>query len=140
MTTTLRNVAKALPLVPAVYRSCSSLLGRVWCTWQFFRFVRLSRAARRNFALRWKDCWFHWNDMKKSLPIEPHYTYHPAWAARIIATIKPRKHIDVSSILHFATILSAFVSVEYYEYRPPPPRRFGPADDPHCRPLPSPVP
>jgi hypothetical protein len=51
-------------------------------------------------------------------PIEPHYTYHPAWAARVLAKISPTKHIDISSITHFGTIVSAFVPVEFYDYRP----------------------
>jgi len=50
--------------------------------------------------------------------IEPHYTYHPAWAARVIAQIKPAKHIDISSITSFGTVLSAFIPVEFYDYRP----------------------
>jgi len=49
---------------------------------------------------------------------EPHYTYHPAWAARVIAQVKPKKHIDISSILHFSTLVSAFVPVEFYDFRP----------------------
>src|SRR5476649_2065567 len=51
-------------------------------------------------------------------PIEPHYTYHPAWAARVLAQIKPAKHIDISSTTHFGTLISAFIPVEFYDYRP----------------------
>jgi SAM-dependent methyltransferase len=49
---------------------------------------------------------------------DPHYTYHPAWAARIVARTKPKKHVDISSKLHFSTLVSAFVPVEFYDYRP----------------------
>lgn len=58
------------------------------------------------------------SDKTNNLGFEPHYTYHPAWAARIITKIKPVKHVDISS--HFASmaIISAFVEVDYYEYRP----------------------
>jgi hypothetical protein len=49
---------------------------------------------------------------------DAHYIYHPAWAARIISSRKPTKHVDISSILHFSTILSAFVPTEFYDYRP----------------------
>jgi hypothetical protein len=58
------------------------------------------------------------NDNTEITPIEPHYTYHPAWAARTLAKINPAKHIDISSITHFSTIVSAFVPVEFYDYRP----------------------
>ena len=50
--------------------------------------------------------------------IEPHYTYHPAWAARVLAQAKPSKHIDISSITHFSNIVSAFIPTEFYDYRP----------------------
>ena len=57
-------------------------------------------------------------DNTKRTNFDPHYTYHPAWAARIVAKNKPSKHIDISSILHFSTLVSAFVPVEFYDYRP----------------------
>ena len=57
-------------------------------------------------------------DNTGTTPIEPHYTYHPAWAARVVAQINPAKHIDISSTTHFGTIVSAFVPVEFYDYRP----------------------
>ncbi|PWS26411.1 hypothetical protein DHW03_16655 [Pedobacter yonginense] len=50
--------------------------------------------------------------------IEPHYTYHPAWAARILAQTKPMKHVDISSTLNFCTLVSAFIPFEFYDYRP----------------------
>lgn len=52
------------------------------------------------------------------IPIEPHYTYHPAWAARILAQTKPQKHVDISSILYFSTLVSAFIPIDFYDYRP----------------------
>jgi hypothetical protein len=47
-----------------------------------------------------------------------HYIYHPAWAARIIAQNKPKEHIDISSILSFSSVISAFIPVKFYDYRP----------------------
>jgi SAM-dependent methyltransferase len=52
--------------------------------------------------------------------IEPHYTYHPAWAARVLAQTKPAKHIDISSAMYFSNIVSAFIPTEFYDYRPAP--------------------
>lgn len=51
-------------------------------------------------------------------PIEPHYTYHPAWAARVLAALKPSKHIDISSTTSFGTLVSAFIPLEFYDFRP----------------------
>ena len=51
-------------------------------------------------------------------PFDPHYTYHPAWAARILAKTKPEYHVDISSILYFSTVISAFIPVKFFDYRP----------------------
>lgn len=58
------------------------------------------------------------DDKTSVTPIEPHYTYHPAWAARILAQTKPQKHVDISSTLNFCTLVSAFIPVDFYDYRP----------------------
>lgn len=47
-----------------------------------------------------------------------HYTYHPAWAARVLARTKPARHIDIGSTINFVVIISAFIKTDYYEYRP----------------------
>jgi len=48
-----------------------------------------------------------------------HYIYHTAWAARIVRQIAPDVHVDISSSLYFSSIVSAFVPVQFYDYRPP---------------------
>jgi hypothetical protein len=60
------------------------------------------------------------DDKTAETNFDAHYIYHPAWAARIIRDIKPEKHIDISSTLHFCTILSAFVPTEFYDFRTAP--------------------
>lgn len=50
--------------------------------------------------------------------IDKHYVYHTAWAARKLREIQPAKHIDISSFIYFSTIISAFIPVEFYDYRP----------------------
>jgi len=49
---------------------------------------------------------------------ERHYVYHTAWASRKLAETKPAKHIDISSSLYFVGNASAFVPIEFYDYRP----------------------
>jgi hypothetical protein len=58
------------------------------------------------------------SDRASVTPIDRHYTYHPAWAARVLARTRPIKHVDISSIVSFCTIVSAFVPVEFYDFRP----------------------
>lgn len=86
--------------------------------WEFFLFRRLSGQSKRTFPLFWKDRYPCLKDRVSQHDIEPHYTYHPAWAARIVAKVKPNVHIDISSALSFCTIVSAFVPVKFYDYRP----------------------
>lgn len=58
-------------------------------------------------------------DRTNETPIDAHYLYHPVWAAAIVKKINPKKHVDISSILSFGTMLSPFIPVEFYDYRPP---------------------
>jgi SAM-dependent methyltransferase len=85
----------------------------------YLNFKKLSRKSKQRFNFQWKDRYPCLNEKIPSHDIEPHYTYHPAWAARILAQINPEIHIDISSSLSFCTIVSAFVSVKLYEYRQP---------------------
>lgn len=79
--------------------------------------VYSSKRSKR-FPIRWLNLFPCLEDKTAKTAFESHYTYHPAWAARIVAKLKPTKHIDISSILHFSTLVSAFVPVEFYDYRP----------------------
>jgi glycosyltransferase involved in cell wall biosynthesis len=47
-----------------------------------------------------------------------HYGYHTAWAARVLARTRPEKHVDISSCLRFVSLVSAFVPIDFYDYRP----------------------
>lgn len=70
------------------------------------------------FAVLWENRNPQLLDNVNETIFDPHYLYHPAWAMRILASTKPKKHIDISSILSFSTALSAFMPVEFYDYRP----------------------
>lgn len=83
-----------------------------------FRRFKILAAKDNRFPIRFADWLPCCNDNTGALPFDTHYTYHPAWAARIIAKTKPTRHIDVSSILSFSTVVSAFVPVEFYDFRP----------------------
>ena len=86
----------------------------------FFRdyFVYKKRDVMKRFSTSFTDLYPCVLDKSSSTDFEPHYMYHPAWAARKVQQIHPKKHIDISSTLSFSTILSAFVPVEFYDYRP----------------------
>ncbi len=58
------------------------------------------------------------SDKSAKTPFEKQYIYHIGWAARCIQQIAPKKHTDFGSLLHFSVIVSAFVPVNFYDYRP----------------------
>jgi len=82
---------------------------------EFFRFRSKSSPER---PAHLGDTYPCLSDKVKQTPFDHHYIYHPAWAARILAKTKPQEHVDISSILYFGTMLSAFVPVKFYDYRP----------------------
>jgi len=75
--------------------------------------------SSRRFAFQWRDYYPCLTDKTKTLTFDRHYIYHPAWAARILADSQPIIHIDVSSTLLFASLISARVPTVHYDYRPP---------------------
>jgi len=85
-------------------------------------FQTLLEQSGRPFSMRREDAWPCQNDRSAETPFDAHYTYHPAWAARILAQTRPARHVDISSILSFSSIVSAFVPVDFYDFRPAPVR------------------
>lgn len=86
---------------------------------QWFKFKTISKSGCERFALDWKDRYPCLDDCESATSFDRHYVYHPAWAARILAGNKPDVHYDISSTLSFCSIVSAFIAVRFYDYRPP---------------------
>mgnify|MGYP000926528026 CR=1 FL=1 len=84
---------------------------------EFNEFVRMSDELGRA-APREEDLYPITNEKTAATGFDPHYLYHVAWGARVLARTKPEKHVDISSSLNFCTTVSAFVPVEFYDYRP----------------------
>jgi SAM-dependent methyltransferase len=86
---------------------------------EFERFRRTPGATGR-FTVNWEDRYPCLDDNTSTTDFNAHYIYHPAWAARKLAQEKPPLHVDISSTLHFPTIVSAFFPVKFYDFRPAP--------------------
>jgi SAM-dependent methyltransferase len=82
----------------------------------FERFRAMSVEPR--FELDWDDRMPCLDDRTAGTGFDRHYVYHTAWAMRVLARVRPAKHVDVASSLYFAALASAFVPVRYLEYRP----------------------
>ena len=84
---------------------------------QFEEYKRLDTQQR--FAMDWNERFPCLDDATSNTYFDTHYIYHPAWAARILKKTMPEYHVDISSSLHFVTLVSAFVPVKFYDFRPP---------------------
>lgn len=70
------------------------------------------------FCLKLIDAYPCIKDKTLKTGFDRHYIYHTAWAARKVKDIQPVYHSDISSSLYFSTIVSAFIPVKFYDYRP----------------------
>lgn len=85
---------------------------------EFDTFKGLVQQSQERFRLDWSDRYPCLNDKTATTAFDRHYVYHCAWAARVVASLRPSYHVDVSSHLYFSTLVSAFVPVRFYDYRP----------------------
>lgn len=82
----------------------------------YFLFKKANGDGR--LSLYWKDRYPCLYDKTSATGFDRHYVYHTAWAARVLAETKPQEHVDISSSLYFCSIVSAFIPVMFYDYRP----------------------
>jgi SAM-dependent methyltransferase len=110
--------AKGLPGTRLLKRILKFGISSVRFYFEFRRFAELGKGSGRNTELRWNDRYPCLNDRTPKTEFDRHYVYHTAWAARVLAETLPSQHIDVSSTLYFSGIVSAFIPIEFYDYRP----------------------
>src|SRR6266480_4445292 len=77
----------------------------------------LQKTANR-FEMRFSDRRPCLDDRTTTTTFDRHYVFHTAWAARCLKTINPGFHVDISSSLFFSSIASAFVPINFYDFRP----------------------
>jgi len=85
---------------------------------EFGIFSALSAVGEKRFDLSWNKIQPCLDDKTTGTEFDRHYVYHTAWAARQLEKHKPEKHTDISSSLYFAGIVSAFIPVDFYDFRP----------------------
>lgn len=91
------------------------ILYRIQYIKDFFIFRKMKDGR---FNVLWSDRYPCLRDKTTMTNFDTHYIYHQAWAARVLASTKPKKHIDISSTLNFCVTVSAFIPVDFYDYRP----------------------
>ena len=87
---------------------------------EFQKFRTMLAHSGRSLPMQWEEIQPCLDDRSSETPFDRHYTYHPAWAARVLARTRPVKHVDISSILSFSAIVSAFIPVDFYDFRAAP--------------------
>lgn len=84
----------------------------------FIDFENMANLSGFRFKLSWDEVYPCLDDKTTNTDFDAHYIYHTAWATRVVKKINPQLHVDISSYLYFSTILSAFIPVDFYDYRP----------------------
>jgi SAM-dependent methyltransferase len=114
----MRSVFASLPGVARLKRRRHWFAEQRAFRAEFEAFGQLAQAAGGRFALKWEDRWACLHDRTPATSFDTHYVYHCAWAVRVVAGIHPDFHVDIASSLHFCAQLSAFIPVQFYDYRP----------------------
>lgn len=112
----LKRIKETFPLSFHIYRALKNLPKYPGFIKQFLCFRKTGNAER--FEIKWKDLYPCLNDKTTTTSFDRHYVFHTAWAARILARTLPQEHIDISSSIYFVALVSAFVKVRFYDYRP----------------------
>jgi SAM-dependent methyltransferase len=111
-----RHQISMFPVLGMLIRQARKIIAQYQFQKEFSEFK--SRSLSDRFLVRWEDRRPCLNDKTKVTGFDRHYVYHPAWAARIIKKINPKEHVDIGSSLFFISVISAFVPVRFYDYRP----------------------
>jgi SAM-dependent methyltransferase len=85
---------------------------------EFGQLVSEGANSRTRFELSWTHRYLILGDRTGNTGFDRHYVYHTAWAARILAQTRPARHLDIGSSLYFCAIVSAFVPVDFQDFRP----------------------
>lgn len=81
-------------------------------------YFKFKKKSDNRFSLKISNFYPQIKDKTIKTGFDRHYVYHTSWAARKVRETNPEKHVDISSSLFFSGIVSAFVPVEFYDYRP----------------------
>ena len=113
----LKEIRK-LPLLRSVARYVRQRRDASRVRRDFVVFQSMMLPTDERFSLDWNERRLCTKDRTKGHAFDRHYVYHTAWAARVLSQTRPTRHIDVSSSVYFCSIVSAFVPIESYDFRP----------------------
>ena len=100
-----------------IYKIKSIVAQILYLPQQYFYLKKCNNKSKR-FSIKFKNRWICLGDNLNQDIFDRHYVYHCAWAARVVKKINPSLHIDISSSIYFISIVSAFIPIKFYDYRP----------------------
>ena len=112
----VKYYVKKIPFAIGLYKKIVGWY-RYFSFFKNYHYFKSLQKSNR-FMMRWKDRYPCLYEKDGVLDFDKHYVYHTAWAARILKKINPACHIDISSYIYFSSIVSAFIPIQYYEFRP----------------------
>ena len=80
-------------------------------------YLKFEKLNDRRFLLSKNVNQVEINDWGNNHSFDNHYVYHTAWASRKLYDEKPKEHIDISSDIRFASLISTFIKTEFYDIR-----------------------
>lgn len=83
-----------------------------------FDYLKFKSFKDKRFSVNFSDIYPFIKDKTIKTNFDAHYVYHTSWAARKVKEINPKVHTDISSSLFFSGIVSAFLPVDFYDFRP----------------------
>ncbi len=101
-----------------MYKNIKKILKYVLFPFIWFDYIKFNKLKDSRFIFSPKNIYPCIKDKTIKTEFDRHYVYHTAWAARKVKEINPEFHIDISSSLYFASIVSSFIPVKFYDYRP----------------------
>lgn len=118
-----KNTIKKMPGAISLYDfalKIRSFFGSFYTVFVFFKHYSKFKSLKggERFKLNWSYQSAITFEKTVMTEFDRHYIYHTAWAARRLAETKPTKHIDISSSLYLSGICSAFINIEFYDFRP----------------------
>jgi hypothetical protein len=95
-------------------RAIRALVNYIRFTHDLRRYKRMAGAE----TVRLWDLCPALHDRTGTSEFDPHYFHVNAWAIRQIRMHNPSNHVDIASQLSFASMLSGFLPVTYFDFRP----------------------
>jgi SAM-dependent methyltransferase len=105
-------------LLKRIVKTVRTILLSPFIVRDYWRFCQAD--TERRFRYSWRTFFPQVLDKTALTGFDRHYVYHTAWAVRKVRDAAPQEHVDISSSLYFPALLSAFVPVRFYDYRPAP--------------------